>query len=94
MTQTSVVEVVEGGEVEVADGDDVAMIQVGLSVAITIVLTSAVEDGLPIVAGKVAMVDDVEVDDPMIVAVMVRAVLGSAFATPFELQILYTSTSC
>jgi hypothetical protein len=76
-------------DVEVADG--VAIIQVGLSVAITIILTSSVDVGLPIVAGRLSMVEDAEVALPMIVAVMVRAVRGCAFAIPS--QILYTSTS-
>ncbi len=66
--------VVAAVEVEAAVG--VAIIHVGLSVAITMVLTSSVEVGMPMVAGKLFIVDDVEVADPSIVAVMVRAVLG------------------
>lgn len=58
----------------VADG--VSNIHVMLSVAMTIVLTSSVVAGVPMVAGRFSMVDDEEVEDPMIVAVMVLTVLG------------------
>ncbi len=71
--------------------DEVAIIHVGLSVAITMVLTSAVKVGLPIVAGNVFMVESIDVELPSMVAVIVRAVLDCALAIPS--QILYTLTS-
>jgi hypothetical protein len=63
--------VAEEVEVGVAVADGVAIIQVELSVAITIVLTSSVDVGLPIVAGTVFMVEDVEEVGAIIVAVIV-----------------------
>jgi hypothetical protein len=67
------------------------MIQVEVSVAITMVLTSSVDVGLPIEAGRVSIVGDGDccviwlVEVPIIVAVMVLAVLGRAFAIPLQI---------
>ena len=76
-------------DVEVAD--EVAIIHVGLSVAITMVLISSVEVGFPIVAGSVVILEDEDVEVPNMVAVIVRAVLGWALA--ILSQMLYTLTS-
>ena len=66
-------------DVDIGVAEGVAIVRVALSVAITMVLTASVEVGLPIVAGKGFMVEDLgdaEVVDSVMVAVIVRAVFG------------------